>query len=73
MHKQCISWTLKEFKKYTRFLESLRLRFVKEGLAMWLVLFVLPRIDWTKGLGQVLTSVVGDVQVGTIGTVGRGE
>ena len=32
--------------------ESLRLRFVKEGLAMWLVLFVLPRIDWGKGIGK---------------------
>ena len=31
--------------------ESLRLRFVEEGLAMWLVLFVLPRIDWGKGIG----------------------
>lgn len=73
MHKHCISWTMRECKKYTRFLESLRLRFVKEGLAMWLVLFVLPRIDWGKGIGQVLESVVGDVQVGTSGTVSIGE
>jgi len=49
--------------------ESLRLRFVKEGLAMWLVLFVLARIDWIKGIGQVLASVVGYVQVGSSGTV----
>ena len=53
--------------------ESLRLRFVKEGLAMWLVLFVLARIDWAKGIGQVLASVVGYVQVGTRRTVGNGE
>ena len=49
--------------------ESLRLRSVKEGLAMWLVLFVLARIDWAKGIGQVLASVVGHVQVGTRRTV----
>ena len=53
--------------------ESLRLRFVKEGLAMWLVLFVLPRIDWTKGIRQVLASVVGYVKVGTRRTIGRGK
>ena len=53
--------------------ESLRLRFVKEGLAMWLVLFVLPRIDWTKGIGQVLASVVMYVQVGMSKMVGSGE
>ena len=33
----------------------------------WLVLFVLARIDWVKGIGQVLASVVEDVQVGTSG------
>jgi len=32
---------------------------------MWLVLFVLARIDWGKGIGQVLASVVGYVQVET--------
>jgi len=46
--------------------ESLRLRFSEERLAMWLVLFVLARIDWAEGIGQVLASVVGYVQVGTI-------
>ena len=49
--------------------ESLRLRSVKEGLAMWLVLFVLARIDWAKGIGQVLASVVGYVKVGTSGAL----
>ena len=40
------------------------------GLAIWQVLFVLPRIDWTKGIGQVLASVDKDVQVGTRRMVG---
>ena len=53
--------------------ESLRLRFDKEGLAKWLVLFVLPWIDWIKGIEQVLASVVGYVQVGTSRTVWNGE
>ena len=53
--------------------ESLRLRFVMEGLAIWLVLFVLPRKDWEKGIGQVLASVVGNVHVEISGTVGSGE
>ena len=53
--------------------ESLRLRFVKEGLAMWPVLFVLLRIDWGKGIEQVLASVGMYVQVGTSGTVGSVE
>ena len=35
--------------------------------------FVLPRIDWIKGIGQVLASVVRYVQVGKSGTVGSGE
>ena len=38
-----------------------------------MVLFVLPRNDWGKGIGQVLASVVGEGQVGTSGTVGSGE
>ncbi len=51
--------------------ESLRLRYVKEGLAMWLVLFVLAKIDWAKGIGQVLSSVLGG-QAWTSTTVGSG-
>ena len=43
------------------------------GLAKWLVLFLLTRIDWGKGIGQVLASVVGYVQVGTNRTVGAWE
>ena len=39
----------------------------------WLVLFDLARIDWTKGIGQVLASVVGYVHVEISGTVGSGE
>jgi len=35
--------------------------------------FVLSRIDCGKGIGQVLASVVGNVQVGTRRTVGSGE
>lgn len=31
---------------------------------MWLVLFVLSRIDWVNGIGQVLASVGMYVQVG---------
>ena len=33
--------------------------------------FLLPRVDWIKGIGQVLASVVTYVQVGTSGTVGN--
>ena len=43
------------------------------GLAMWLVLFVLLRIDWGKGIRQVRVSMVGYVQVVISGTVGSGE
>ena len=53
--------------------ESLRLRFVEEGLAMWLVLFILVRIDWAEGIGQVLASVGGDGQGGIRRTVGSGR
>ena len=38
--------------------------------------FVLPRIDWAKGIGQVLASVVGYGQVGirrTVNFVERGK
>ena len=40
---------------------------------MWLVLFVLLRIDLGKGIGQVLASVVGYVQVRTRKMVGDGK
>ena len=53
--------------------ESHRLRFSDYGLAVWQVLFLLPRIDWGKGIKQVLASMVGYVQVGTSRTVGSGE
>jgi len=45
------------------------------GLAIWQVLFVLVRIDWGEGIGQVEASVGGDGEVGARGTVvseGRG-
>jgi len=33
------------------------------GLAMWLVLFVLPRIDWAKGIEQVWSGMCKQGQV----------